>query len=86
LQRLSGYDKAHLNIDANSEIVLPCTKGSREYNLPLDLSIDDVAALTQTLMQINSANPSVGSSPRVGEAAIASCTAARLEHKDLETY
>ena len=86
LRRLSKDDKARLGIDSNSVIVLPCTEGTRDYNPPLDVSTDDPVTLTQTLVQINSANPSMGSIPGPGETAIASYIAAWLEHRDLETH
>ena len=86
LRRLSEDDKARLAINSDSIIVLPCTEGAREYNSPLDVSIDDAVALTQTLVRINSANPSMGSIPGPGETAIANYIAAWLEHRDLETH
>jgi len=85
LRRLSEDDKARLGITSDSIIVLPCTEGAREYDAPLDVSTDDAVALTQTLVQINSANPSMGSIPGPGETAIASYIAAWLEHRDLES-
>ena len=86
LRRLSEHDKAHLGINSDSIIVLPCTEGTRDYNPPLDVSTDDPVTLTQTLVQINSANPSMGSIPGPGETAIASYIAAWLEHRDLEAH
>ena len=86
LRRLSEHDKAHLGINSDSIIVLPCTEGTRDYNPPPDVSTDDPVTLTQTLVQINSADPSMGSIPGPGETAIASYIAAWLEHRDLEAH
>lgn len=86
LIRLSAGDKVRLGINSNSVIVLPCTEGAREYDPPLDVSIDGAVALTQTLVQINSSNPSMGSIPGPGETAIANYIASWLEHRDLENH
>ena len=86
LRRLSPTDKERLGIDSNSIIVLPCTEGARDYNVPLDVATDDPVELTQLLVQINSANPSMGSVPGPGETAIARYIAAWLEHRDLECH
>ena len=86
LRCLSDHEKARLGISSDSVIVLPCTEGARDYVLPLDVSTDDAVTLTQTLVQINSANPSMGSISGPGETAIASYIAAWLEHRDLESH
>lgn len=86
LRRLSPDDRSRLGIDSNSVIVLPCTEGARDYQPPLDVTIDDPVKLTQMLVQINSANPSMGSIPGPGETAVAQYIAAWLEHRDLESH
>ncbi|KAM0723796.1 hypothetical protein Q7P37_000786 [Cladosporium fusiforme] len=86
LRRLSPDDKSRLGIDATSVIVLPCTEGAREYEVPLDVTIDDPVKLTQMLVRINSANPSMGSVPGPGETGIARYIAAWLEHRNLEAH
>lgn len=86
LRRLSSDDKSCLEIDSNSVLLLPCTEGAREYEVPLDVTIDDPVQLTQKLVQINSANPSMGSVPGPGETAIARYIAAWLEHRGLESH
>lgn len=86
LRRLTVEDKSRLGIDTNSVIVLPCTEGARDYDVPLDVTIDDPVLLTQKMVQINSANPSMGSVPGPGETAIARYIAAWLEHRDLECH
>ncbi|KAI1087546.1 acetylornithine deacetylase [Rostrohypoxylon terebratum] len=86
LRRLGASGKERLGLDYNSTIVLLSTEGAREYDAPLDVSVDDPVALTQTLVQINSANPSLGSVPGPGETNIARYIAAWLEHRDIETH
>jgi hypothetical protein len=72
LRRLSPEDKRHLAIDSNSIIVLPCTEGWREYDVPLDVAIKDVTELTYLLEHIN------------GTKAVLCYIAAWLEHRDIE--
>lgn len=86
LRRLGESDKASLGLNEDSVVVLLCTEGSRPYAVPLDVSSDDPVALTQTLVQINSANPDLGSVPGPGETVIARYIAAWLEHRDIETH
>ncbi|KAH6886435.1 tryptophan synthase beta subunit-like PLP-dependent enzyme [Thelonectria olida] len=86
LRRLTASDKASLNLNENSVVVLLCTEASREYPVPLDVSVEDPVPLTQTLVQINSANPSLGSVPGPGETVIARYITAWLEHRDIETH
>jgi acetylornithine deacetylase/succinyl-diaminopimelate desuccinylase-like protein len=86
LRRLSPADRNRLGIDSSSVIVLLCTDGARDHGLPLDVATDDPVELTQLLVQINSANPNMGSIPGPGETAIACYIAAWLEHRDLEAH
>ncbi|XDG02422.1 hypothetical protein ABKA04_002037 [Annulohypoxylon sp. FPYF3050] len=86
LRRLNASDKAQLVLDHNSTVVLLSTEGARDYDIPLDVSVDDPVALTQTLVRINSASPSLGSIPGPGETNIARYIAAWLEHRDIETH
>jgi acetylornithine deacetylase/succinyl-diaminopimelate desuccinylase-like protein len=86
LRRLSSTDRERLGMNSDSVVVLPCTEGARDYNTPLDVATDDPVELTQLLVQINSANPSMGSIPGPGETAIARYIAAWLEHRDLECH
>jgi acetylornithine deacetylase/succinyl-diaminopimelate desuccinylase family protein len=70
LRRLSSDDKIGLGIDSSSVIVL----------------VDDPVKLTQILVQINSANPSLGSVPGPGETAIARYIYSWLQHRGLEAH
>jgi hypothetical protein len=84
LRRLSSKDRTRLGINSDSVIILPCTEGARDYDLPLDVSIEDHVKLAQLLEQITSANSSMSSAPGHRETAIARYIAAWLEHRDLE--
>ncbi|CAM1503559.1 Fc.00g011500.m01.CDS01 [Cosmosporella sp. VM-42] len=86
LKRLSQLDVETLGLNENSVIVLLCTEGHRDYSIPRSVSSDDPVALTQTLVQINSANPGLGSIPGPGETAIARYITSWLEHRDIETH
>jgi hypothetical protein len=72
LRRLSPEDKRRLEIDSRSVIVLPCTEGWREYDVPLDVTVEDPIQLTEILGHINGAN------------AVLCYIAAWLEHRDAE--
>ncbi|PHH70231.1 hypothetical protein CDD82_7255 [Ophiocordyceps australis] len=86
IRRLSPSDKQSLGLDKTSTVVLLCSEGAKDYCEPMDVSIDDAVALTQVLVRINSANPSLGSVPGPGETEIARYIAAWLEHRDIETH
>lgn len=86
LRRLTESDKQRLGLDGQSVVVLLCTEGPRGYAVPRDVSVNDPVALTQTLVQINSANPSLGSVPGPGEREVAQFISAWLEHRDIETH
>ncbi|KAF4456760.1 hypothetical protein F53441_1196 [Fusarium austroafricanum] len=86
LRRLAPDDKKALGLNEKSTVVLFCTERKRDYEVPRDVSGNDPVALTQTLVQINSASPDLGSTPGPGEMAIARYVAAWLEHRDIETH
>lgn len=68
----------------DSVIVLLCTEGSRPYTPPLDISIDDPVALTQTMVRIDSSNPDLSSQGGGGETKIAEYISAWLAHRQFE--
>ncbi|KAI7760635.1 hypothetical protein LZL87_009519 [Fusarium oxysporum] len=86
LRRLTLADKKALRLNEKSTVVIFCTERNRDYDVPHDVSGNDPVALTQTLVQINSASPDLGSVPGPGETTIARYVAAWLEHRDLETH
>jgi len=74
LRRLSPEDKHRLVIDSNGIIVLPCTEGWREYDNPLDVTVEDPAELTKMLKHIDAAKP------------VLCYIAAWLEHRDVKVH
>ncbi|SPJ86749.1 related to diaminopropionate ammonia-lyase [Fusarium torulosum] len=86
LRRLTPADKQSLGLDEKSTVVIFCTERNRDYDIPNDVSGSDPVALTQTLVQINSASPDLGSAPGPGEMAIARYVAEWLEYRDIETH
>ncbi|KAH7245814.1 tryptophan synthase beta subunit-like PLP-dependent enzyme [Fusarium tricinctum] len=86
LRRLTPADKQSLGLNEKSIVVIFCTERNRDYDIPKDVSGSDPVALTQTLVQINSASPDLGSVSGPGEMAIARYVAAWLEHRDIETH
>lgn len=86
IRRLKESDKASLGLGSDSVVVLLCTEGTKPYAVPRDVSVDDPVGLTQALVRIDSANPSLGSVPGPGETEIARYIAAWLEHRDIETH
>ncbi|KAK2608682.1 hypothetical protein QQS21_002793 [Conoideocrella luteorostrata] len=86
LRRLTESDKASLRLGHDSVVVLICTEGTRDYDVPTDVSIDDPVALTQALVRIDSSNPALGSVPGPGETKIARYISSWLEHRDIETH
>jgi len=84
LRRLSLEDKRNLVIDSNSIIVLPCTEGWREYDVPSDVTVEDVAQLTRLLEHINDAKSSVDSTPGSAAKAVLCYIVAWLEHRDID--
>lgn len=86
LRRLSSEDMLALGLGKSSTVVLLCTEGSRVYEEPVPVSIQDPVSLAQVLVQINSANPDGAATPGPGETQIARYIAAWLEHRDIETH
>ncbi|KAH7344246.1 tryptophan synthase beta subunit-like PLP-dependent enzyme [Pyrenochaeta sp. MPI-SDFR-AT-0127] len=86
LRRLSPTEKHALQLGDTSTVVLLCTEGEREYDIPRSVFIEDPVSLTQALVQIDSANPGGGIVPGSGEAEIARYVAAWQEHRDIETH
>lgn len=87
LHRLSSSDKATLGLDQTSTVVLLATEGQRAYKTPRSVSISDTIELTQTLVQINSANPDGGTvTAGPGEREVAEYIAAWFQHRDIETH
>lgn len=73
-------------LDKDSVVVLLSTEGAREYPVPRDVSGEDSVALTQTLTQINSSNPTLSVEDGVGESEIADYLEAWFAHRDIEYH
>ena len=86
LRRLDESDKARLGLNKDSLIVLLCTGSATDYPCPKDVASDDVISLTQTLIQIDSSNPTLGSTGGPGETSIARYITAWLQHRDIESH
>ncbi|KAH0001282.1 putative metallopeptidase, partial [Aureobasidium melanogenum] len=74
------------HIAKGSSVILINTEAKRPYDIPFDVSNDEVVALTQQLVQIDSSSPSLdttGSAP--GEAKIASFITQWLHYRGIET-
>ncbi|KAH0169762.1 putative metallopeptidase, partial [Aureobasidium melanogenum] len=75
------------HIAKGSSVILINTEAKRPYDIPFDVSNDEVVALTQQLVQIDSSSPSLdmtGSAP--GEAKIASFITQWLHYRGIETH
>ncbi|KAI5263804.1 diaminopropionate ammonia-lyase [Aureobasidium subglaciale] len=75
------------HVAKGSSVILINTEAKRPYDVPLDVSNDDVVALTQQLVRIDSSSPSLdttGTAP--GEAKIANFVAQWLQYRGIETH
>ncbi|KAI1300958.1 tryptophan synthase beta subunit-like PLP-dependent enzyme [Xylaria venustula] len=79
-------DREYLGLKANSTVLLLSTEGVRDYEAPLSVGIDDAVTLAQTLVQIDSVNPTLVPTKGGGETAIASYIQAWLEHRGIENH
>ncbi|KAI0970139.1 tryptophan synthase beta subunit-like PLP-dependent enzyme [Xylaria arbuscula] len=73
-------------LKANSTVLLLSTEGARDYEVPLSVGIDDAVTLAQTLVQIDSVNPTLVPTKGGGETAIARYIQAWLEHRGIENH
>lgn len=75
------------HVAKGSSVILINTEAKRPYDIPVDVSNDDVVALTRQLVQIDSSSPSLdmtGSAP--GEAKIAAFITQWLQYRGIETH
>ncbi|PWY63071.1 acetylornithine deacetylase [Aspergillus eucalypticola CBS 122712] len=70
----------------DSVILLLSTEGSRPYEVPMDVSVDDPVALTQVLTRINSSNPTLSKTQGAGESAITNYLCAWFAHRAIEHH
>ena len=85
LRRLAAEKESGL-LTEDSVVVLLSTEGKRAYSVPMDVSVDDAASLTQTLTQINSSNPTLSLTDGVGESQIADYITAWFAHRNIEHH
>lgn len=86
LRRLTASDREQLGLNGESVVVLLCTEGNRDYEVPRSVFPSDPVSLAQALVQIDSSNPLLGSVPGPGETEIARYIKAWLEHRGIETH
>ncbi|KAI3573523.1 hypothetical protein IWW34DRAFT_707063 [Fusarium oxysporum f. sp. albedinis] len=86
LHRLGPRERKALGLGRDSVVVVLCTKGMQEYKTPRSVSYDEPISLAQTLVQINSASPSISLLPGPGETEIARYLVEWFEHRDIETH
>ncbi|OBT85767.1 hypothetical protein VE02_05837 [Pseudogymnoascus sp. 03VT05] len=89
LAALKHISRSHSDIfklDKDSVVVVLCTEGPREYDVPMDVSIEDPVMLTQALIRIDSTNPGLSRAGGAGELEIATYITAWLEHRGIETH
>lgn len=86
LHRLATEKAKTPLLNKDSVVVLLSTEGTREYQTPRDVSMDDVVGLTQALTRINSSNPTLSVSGGAGESEIADYLTAWLAHRDIEYH
>jgi diaminopropionate ammonia-lyase family len=69
-----------------SVILLLSTEGSRPYEVPADVSVEDPVALTQVLTRINSSNPTLSKTQGAGEESITNYLCAWFAHRAIEYH
>lgn len=75
------------HVAKGSSVILINTEAKRPYDIPLDVSADDVVTLAQQLVRIDSSNPSLDTTNTApGEAKAAAFITQWLHHRGIETY
>ncbi|KAK4044667.1 pyridoxal-phosphate dependent enzyme-domain-containing protein [Parachaetomium inaequale] len=69
-----------------SVILLLSTEGSRPYEVPADVSVEEPVALTQVLTRINSSNPTLSRTQGAGEVSITNYLCAWFAHRAIEHH
>ena len=86
LRRLIESGRGRLGLNSESTVVMFSTEKGRHYEAPLDVAVEDPIGLTQTLVQIDSSSPDLGSIPGPGETKIARYIKGWLEHRNIESH
>ncbi|CAD0082939.1 unnamed protein product [Aureobasidium vineae] len=75
------------HVAKGSSVILINTEAKRAYDIPLDVSADDVVTVTQQLVQIDSSSPSLDTTgSALGEVNIAAFITQWLHHRGIETH
>ncbi|KAJ7725907.1 tryptophan synthase beta subunit-like PLP-dependent enzyme [Mycena metata] len=84
LRHLVTAGAVPLGLSPESVVVLICTEGAREYEVPRSVAAETPTEVTQALVQIDSSNPMDGRGP--GERAVAEWIVRWLAHRAVETF
>jgi hypothetical protein len=85
LRHVSADYPSEIGLNEDSVVVILCTEAPREYDQPLDVSMDDRALLTESLVRIDSIDPGSSGAHGPGEVVVARFIDSWLQHRDLET-
>ncbi|CAL5874767.1 uncharacterized protein PFLUO_LOCUS9069 [Penicillium psychrofluorescens] len=86
IRRLASSEKDPSFLNKDSVVVLLGTEGTRDYQIPRDVSIDDAVSLTKTLTCIDSSNPTLSVADGAGETQIVNYLASWFAHRDIEYH
>lgn len=86
LRRIAESKESSHILESDSVVVLLNTEGSRPYQVPHNVSIDDPISLTQELTRIDSSNVTLSAADGAAEAGIVDYISAWLAHRGIETH
>ncbi|KAJ5815141.1 Peptidase M20 [Penicillium riverlandense] len=86
LRHLATSKDAPSILSKDSVVVLLCTEGTRDYEIPWDVSLDDAVSLTEVLTHIDSSNPTLSVADGAGETQIVNYLASWFAHRDIEYH
>ncbi|KAJ5606034.1 Peptidase M20 [Penicillium lagena] len=86
IRHLATSKDAPSILNKDSVVVLLATEGTRDYQIPQDVSIDDAVSLTQALTCIDSSNPTLSVADGAGETQIVNYLASWFAHRDIEYH
>lgn len=85
LLRMTADDKVHLDLNANSTVVLMCTEGAREYDVPRDVKSDSATELAETLVELEAVVDQPEDADE-NESHLTRFISHWLEHRDIDTH
>ncbi|KAJ4288954.1 hypothetical protein N0V90_011296 [Kalmusia sp. IMI 367209] len=86
LWRLAESRERPAWLTEDAVVVILSTEGPRDYETPLDTSINDPVELTQLLTTIDSSNPDLSQAAGAGETEVANYISAWLQHRGMEAH